>query len=53
MHQRLLMKGISVGRESVQIAIKELDPDGVSERSVHRFKRRKYVSKGPNPILAY
>jgi len=50
MHQRLRAKGLTVDRESVQIAIKELDPNGVLQRSIHRFNRRRYISKGPNHI---
>ena len=31
-------------------AIKSLDPKGVEQRSIHRFKRRKYHSVGPNHL---
>lgn len=50
MHQMLKIRGISIDRESVRIALKELDPEGVLKRSTHKFRRRKYVSKGPNYI---
>lgn len=50
MSQWLLTQGIVTDRETVLIILKELDPIGVSCRSAHRFRRRIYLSKGPNFI---
>ena len=47
MHQKLRSKRYTIDRESVQIALKFLDPNGVESRTSHRFRRRKYMSKGP------
>ena len=33
-----------VDRETVRLALKVMDPDGVAERKKHRLKRRKYFS---------
>ena len=33
-----------VDRETVRLALKMMDPDGVAERKKHRLKRRKYFS---------
>lgn len=35
-------------RETVRLALKVMDPDGVTGRKKHRLKRRKYFSPGPN-----
>lgn len=48
MHQKLRADGVNVSRESVRFALQALDPEGVDQRTNHRFNRRKYVSKGPN-----
>lgn len=48
MHQKLRLKGYTIDRESVRMALKILDPEGVEARTSHRFRRRKYISKGPN-----
>lgn len=48
MHQKLRSKGYVVDRETVRIALKILDPDGVEQRSRHKLKRRQYISAGPN-----
>lgn len=48
MHQKLRSDGINVDRETVRLALKELDPEGVTSRTNKRFKRRKYVCRGPN-----
>lgn len=50
MHQKLRSEGINVDRETVRLSLKELDPEGVTARTNKRFKRRKYVCKGPNSI---
>ena len=50
MSQWLLSEGIVTDRETVRIILKELDPVGVSCRSERRFRRRIYLSKGPNFI---
>ena len=47
-HQKLRSKGLNTDRESVRIALKCLDPDGVKSRTSHRFRRCIYVSPGPN-----
>ncbi len=48
MHQTLQQDGYVVDRETVRIAIKALDPQGVEERSRHRLLRREYSSAGPD-----
>ena len=48
MHHKLRSEGVNIDRESVRLSLKLLDPEGVNRRSCHRFKRRKYISKGPN-----
>lgn len=48
MHQLLNSCGISANRETVRIAIKSIDPQGVALRRKHRLTRRKYFNKGPN-----
>ena len=48
MTQRLRGLGYVVDRETVRMCIKELDPEGVLERSRHRLVRRTYVTRGPN-----
>ena len=35
-------------RESVRLILRQLDPLGVELRLRRKFRRRKYVSKGPN-----
>ena len=47
-HQKVGSKGLNTDRESVRIALKCLHPDGVKARTPHRFRRRIYVSSGPN-----
>lgn len=51
MHQRLRLDyGIVTSKESVRTALSFLDPEGVSLRSRHKLKRRKYFAKGPNYV---
>ena len=50
MTQKLRMQGYNVDRETVRISLNSLDPEGVEQRSIHRFRRRKYRSVGPNYI---
>ena len=42
---------VRVGQETVRIALKIIDPDGVHLRSQHRLRRRQYTSKGPNYVI--
>ena len=48
MTQKLRGLGYVVDRENVRMCIKELDPEGVLERSRHRLVRRTYITRGPN-----
>ena len=48
MHQALTRKGFAVDKDSVRLALKELDPEGVALRSRPKLRRRKYYAKGPN-----
>ena len=48
--QRLIQKGKPYTFNSVRLALKSIDPDGVARRSKHRLKRRKYISCGPNYV---
>ena len=50
MHQALTRKGFAVDKDSVRLALKELDPERVALRSKHKLRRRKYYAKGPNVI---
>lgn len=51
MHQRLRVDyGLLIDRETVRKIIKRLDPVGVDCRTRKRFRRRQYVSQGPNYI---
>eukprot|EP00111_Clytia_hemisphaerica_P020283 TCONS_00059777-protein len=50
MTQWLTSQGLITDRETVRLALKELDPEGVLSRQSHRFRRRVYVSNGPNFI---
>ena len=47
-HQKCRMKDLSTNRELVRLALKALDPEGVKNRSLKKFTRRKYTSVGPN-----
>ena len=49
-HQTLTRKGFAVDKDSVRLALKELDPEGVALRSRHKLRIRKYYAKGPNDI---
>ena len=48
--QHLIEKGKPYTFNSVRLALKSIDPDGVARRSKHRLKRRKYINCGPNYI---
>ena len=50
MHQALTRKGFAVDKDSVRLALKELDPEGFALRSRHKLHRGKYYGKGPNDI---
>ena len=50
MHKDLTRKGFAVDKDSVRLALKELDPERVALRSKHKLRRRKYYAKGPNVI---
>lgn len=51
MHQRLRVDyGLVIDRENVRKIVKRLDPQGVACRTRKRFRRRQYVSQGPNYI---
>lgn len=51
MHQRLRLDyGIVTSKEADRTALSFLDPEGVSLRSRHKLKRRKYFAKGPNYV---
>ena len=50
MHQKICSSyGLVVDRETVRLALKALDPEGVQRRSNNRLRRRKYQqANGPN-----
>ena len=49
MHQKLHSEyNVQVDQETVRICMKQLDPQGVEERSRRALHCRVYVSKGPN-----
>ena len=48
MHQKLRQKKLVVDRETVRIAMRSLDPEGVTAGSRHRLHRRVYNARGPN-----
>lgn len=48
MHQKLRSLNIYTDRETVRHCLSVLDREGVSARTNHRFRRRRYISKGPN-----
>ena len=51
MHQKLRLEhGLNTNRETVRIALKHLDKEGVEQRSRRRLRRRQYYAKGPNFI---
>ncbi|KAL4241014.1 hypothetical protein ACF0H5_001793 [Mactra antiquata] len=51
MWQRLVRDHhLNIARDSVLRLMREIDPQGVNERKMHRLARRKYISKGPNFI---
>ena len=50
MHQKLCSKGVFADRETVRLAVKCLDPEGVELRRKHKLTRRKYSVKGPNHV---
>ena len=50
MHQKLGQKKLVVDRETVWIALRYLDPDGVTARSRHILHRRVYNARGANYV---
>lgn len=48
MHQRCLLAGYRVSRETVAGLLSILDPEGVELRKRKRLRRREYYAKGPN-----
>ena len=48
MHHRLILSGYQCNRETVRLALKSLDPEGVDMRKTHRLTRRRYTNPGPN-----
>ena len=51
MHQRLLIKyKLVASRETVRKTIAALDPEGVRQRSMRRFRHRVYSVRGPNDM---
>ena len=44
----LRMKGLPANPELLRLALKGLVPEGLKNRSLKRFTRRKYTSVGPN-----
>ncbi|XP_066933073.1 uncharacterized protein [Clytia hemisphaerica] len=48
MTQRLRSLGLVVDKETVRLCLKEMDPEGVLNRSRHRLNRRIYIARGPN-----
>ena len=49
MHQRLCANYIFVDRETVQVALKSLNPE-VSFRQAHQFHKQKYRVEGSNQL---
>ena len=39
---------IAVSRETVRLALRIIDPDGVAQRLSRRLRRRQYKARGPN-----
>ena len=48
MHQKLLMSGFIIDRESVRLILKELDPLSDEARGRHSLTRRTYIFTVPN-----
>lgn len=48
MHLKCLQAGLTVQQESVRLALKMLDHEGVCLRRRNRLRRRQYFNKGPN-----
>ena len=44
------MKCLPTNRELGRLAQKALDPEGVKNRSLNKFTRRKYISVEPNYV---
>ena len=49
-HQKLREKKLVIDRETVRIAMRSLNPEGVTVRSRHILQRRVYNARGPNYI---
>ena len=50
MHQKIRMKCLPTNRELVRLAQKALNPEGVKNRSLNKFTRRKYTSIEPTYV---
>lgn len=50
LHQRCLLKNLTVTRETIRKALQVIDPAGVAQRQRQRLRRRRYHAKGPNYI---
>ena len=48
--QRLIQKGKPYSFNSVRLALKSIDTDGVARKSKHRLNRRKSIKSGPNYV---
>ena len=48
MHHRLILWGYQCNRETVRLALKSLDPEGIDMHKTHRLTRRRYTNPGPN-----
>ncbi len=45
-----VIHNIKVKQETVRTLLKDMDPEGVNERTCKKFKRRKYSAPEPNHI---
>ena len=50
MHLKARAAGLVVDRETIRLVMKAMDPEGVSLRTTHKLKRRKYIYNGSNEI---
>ena len=50
MQHKLCRQECFVDRDTVRLALKLIDPEGVKRRSQHRLQRRKYYAAGPNDV---
>ena len=49
-HQKVRQKKLVIDRETFRIAMRSLDPEGVTARFRHRLERRVYNARGPNYV---